>query len=101
MSDTTSRTNSGILFINDRKKNNQQPSMRGKSTHTCPHCKKQFEQEISAWTKVSERTGSKMLTLAFQEPYRKEQQPELATPAGAVGPDQGAPKPDPTDNVPF
>tara|TARA_R110000772_G_scaffold268452_1_gene395572 strand:+ start:18018 stop:18308 length:291 start_codon:yes stop_codon:yes gene_type:complete len=63
-------TNSGALFVNDKKTKENHPNARGQAEVVCPHCKKSGTFWLSAWTKVAKqgkKAGQKFQSLAFTE----------------------------------
>lgn len=63
------RNNNGSLFKNDKKEKDTHPDYRGKCVVNGE------EMEIAAWIKTSPK-GVKYMSLAFSEPYQKEERPE-------------------------
>jgi hypothetical protein len=71
--------NSGILFKNDRKRDDKDPGYAGNGDLTCPRCNSRFQVFVNAWVKTG-RTGAKFFSLSFK--------PKGARPA-AVASDNG------------
>jgi hypothetical protein len=63
-------TNTGMLYRNAEKKDAKQRDFSGFLTLKCPHCRKEFEAWLSAWTKEAKKdskvfkTGQKYFSLA-------------------------------------
>ena len=65
---------SGVLFKNDRKEKPTHPDLTGKIKYNGT------EHYLSAWSKVSERTGAKFLSLEIgKEVVSKAEQPAETT----------------------
>lgn len=58
-------TNSGAMFVNDKKRGNNSPDFKGSGEPVCPHCGTITKFWISAWKKISKGAGRNFLSLAF------------------------------------
>jgi hypothetical protein len=61
-------SNSGALFINDKKSQANHPNARGQAEVVCPSCGHHGQFWMSAWTKVAKsgkKMGQKFQSLAF------------------------------------
>lgn len=67
------KPNTGALFKNTRKENDNHPDYRGPLHIECPECNHQFEREQSAWLKES-KAGAKYMSLSLKEPFKKGEQ---------------------------
>lgn len=70
-------TNSGAMFINDRKTNDRQPDRNGSAEIECPDCGAKTEFWVAGWIRTAKRTGQKFMSLAFTA---KEETPQAAAP---------------------
>lgn len=57
-------TNSGALFVNDRKRGDKSPDFKGSADTVCPGCGEMHKFWMSAWKKKA-RNGSGFLSMAF------------------------------------
>lgn len=57
-------TNSGAMFVNDRKQNERSPDFKGNAEPKCPHCHTSHKFWISGWKKKA-KNGNGFLSLAF------------------------------------
>ncbi len=57
--------NSGILFKNDRRRNDRDPEYAGSGDITCPRCNARFQFWLNAWVKAA-RTGAKFFSVSFK-----------------------------------
>jgi hypothetical protein len=56
--------NSGILFKNEKRRNDRDPGYQGSVDITCPDCARRFQMWISAW--VKEGRKGKFFSLSFK-----------------------------------
>ncbi len=69
-------TNSGALFVNDKKGNPKAPDRKGPIHIICPHCRKAFRREMAGWLRVSKSDGEKFLSVKLSEPRGRREEPE-------------------------
>lgn len=62
--DNFDNRNSGAIFPNENKFNENSPSAKGSCEVECPHCGAQHKFWLAAWKKVSKK-GQKFMSLAF------------------------------------
>lgn len=74
MADFKQNDNSGALFRNDRKESDKQPDYKGTATING------VKLEIAAWIKES-NSGTKFMSLRFQEPRVRTESAEVKPPA--------------------
>jgi len=77
-------TNSGAMFVNDRKTTDRHPDRSGSAHVKCPECDAVTEFWVSGWIKTAKRTGQKFLSLAFTP---KEEQQAASAPSMDVDDD--------------
>lgn len=58
-------TNTGAMFVNDRKTTDRHPDRSGNAEIKCPHCDQVSPYWVSGWIKTAKRSGQKFLSLAF------------------------------------
>lgn len=88
----------GLLFKNDRKKEDKHPDYTGFMSVRCSKCQHEQEYNMAAWTKTNDR-GS-FLALADMPSVREKQ--ARAAPASGYDPAQKKTSPPPEgDNLPF
>lgn len=58
-------TNSGAMFVNDRKTNDRQPDRNGSCVIECPDCGAKTDFWASGWVKKAKSSGKTFLSLAF------------------------------------
>jgi hypothetical protein len=63
MSNDKDWPNSGIMFRDDRKRNDRDRDYKGSADITCPDCGSRFQMWISGWIKQGRR--GKFLSLSF------------------------------------
>lgn len=66
MSKQFENENDGVLFPNDKKRDENSPSSKGHAHITCPNCGTKTKFWLSAWTKMG-RNSRKFLTMAFSK----------------------------------
>jgi hypothetical protein len=64
MNNDYDNTNSGAMFVNDRKRGANSPDFKGQCEPACPHCGAVTKFWLSGWKKKA-RNGSGFLSLAF------------------------------------
>ena len=57
-------TNSGVIFPNDKKRDERSPTGKGSAEIACPHCGAVQKYWISSWKKVS-KSNQPFVSLAF------------------------------------
>jgi hypothetical protein len=94
-------TNSGALFPNDRKRDDNDRDHNGKCEVTCPHCDKSGQHWISAWDNVS-RAGKRYMSVKFQpQDADAKPKPSGGSSVGNRGQNaDGTTKAPPRDNIP-
>lgn len=68
--------NDGVLFKNQKRQNENSPTMKGECHTICPNCGHKSKFWLSAWTKVKRSVQEKFLTLAFT-PADSQQRPAM------------------------
>ena len=63
--ETTSYSDSGILFKNENKSSDRDPAYKGTITAECEKCHHRTHRTLAAWIKVA-RNGSKFMSLSFK-----------------------------------
>tara|TARA_Y100000034_G_C6908939_1_gene422718 strand:- start:2348 stop:2620 length:273 start_codon:yes stop_codon:yes gene_type:complete len=58
-------TNSGALFKNNKRRNENSPNYTGESNVVCPHCGCATDYWLSAWIKTMRGKTEKFMSLAF------------------------------------
>lgn len=70
------KPNSGSLFKNDKRRNNNDPQYTGNAVIECPDCGNRFEAWLNAWLNEA-RSGLKYFRIGFREkqasPPRREE----------------------------
>ena len=83
-------TNAGVLFKNDRRENDRQPTHTGSVCTECPNCGTKTDYWQSAWVKEGKRGKF------FSQAFKPKDAPQQAAPVPA------APAGEPfSDDVPF
>jgi uncharacterized protein (DUF736 family) len=88
------KTNSGVLFVNDRKQGEQSPDFKGNCETVCPECGATSKFWMSAWKKRS-KAGKGFLSAAFTPDDSEVNKPAAQKPA--AGKDEF----DFDDDIPF
>ena len=57
-------TNSGAMFVNDRKQSDRSPDFKGSCEPECPHCNTTHKFWLSGWKKKA-KNGNGFLSLAL------------------------------------
>lgn len=86
--------NTGLIFKAKEKKTANHPDGDGFAAIKCPHCERETAWWISAWRKVSKKSGEPFTSLAFKPRFMDAQAP---TGAPVRTPD----KFEPDDSPPF
>ena len=70
------RSDSGALFVNDKKGNPKAPDRKGPIDIVCPHCRKAFRREMAGWLREAKDGGQKFLSVKLSEPRGRAQREE-------------------------
>ena len=99
MSEEYDNTNSGVLFPNNFKDNPKQPDLKGSGDVDG------VEYKLAAWTRTSNKTGGKFLSVLFELKDKPEAQVNNADPIGDLMEEPASQELPPSDDggedVPF
>ena len=94
------RDNSGSLFPNDKKGDNEKaPNLKGEGKYVCPHCGESSGLWLSGWTRTTAK-GLKWLSLSLQ-PKEQQAKARRAEPEPTRKPARKEPDIFEDDQIPF